>query len=161
MATQIGTSAAIDSALRRGFSEASVRLQPDTRMTDVIAALGTIGVTVEVQDGVLVLAQGSTMMNTALALRNFAARPEHTKFFVQHNNDPRKWTLKEKAEYLNDHTVDEYQRLCTGPVLDAGIKTLDANMSRADYAQLTRAEKSAFISEFGIAGVESVMGKKK
>lgn len=160
MPIQIGTTAAIDSALRRGFSEASVRVAPTTRMTDVISALETMGVTVAVDDGLLVLAQGATEMHTARALRSFAQRPEHEKFFVVEGSHPSQWSTQKKLDFLSTHSADDYAHLCHAPVLDAGVKTLDANMSRADYANLTRQEKLAFIAEFGPQGVERVMGQK-
>ena len=148
-----------DSALRRAFSDASVRLQPTTRITDIVAALETLGVTATVEDGLLVLKQGSTEMSTNRALRYFAARPEHSSFFVLTTADPKTWTVGQKTEYLRTHSAEEFGRLCLQPVLDAGIKTLDANMSRADYSKLTRAEKQAFIREYGDEGVSRVFGK--
>src|SRR5579859_3999371 len=119
MSTVIGTSSGLDSALRRAFSDASVRPQPTTTMTSVIEALGAMGVTAEVQDGVLVLRQDQTTFNTSLALRSFAAKPEHQKLFVIASTDPKTWTLAEKAVYLKTHTPEEYAKLCRAPVLES------------------------------------------
>ena len=155
----IGTSAAIDSALRRAFSDSSVRLQPTARITDIIGALEQMGVTASVQDGLLVLRQGSTEMSTNRALRSLTTRPEFAQFFVLSTADPKTWTVKQKAEYLRTHSADEYGKLCSQPVIESGLRVLDANMSRSDYAKLTTAEKMQFISEFGVDGVIRVMGK--
>ena len=161
MPVELGTSSAIDSAIRRGFSEASVRVAPETRITDIVAALGTMGVTAEIQDGVLVLAQSGTEMHTVKALRNFAARPENTKFFVQEGQHPSQWSTKKKIEFLSTHSDDEYRRLVQSPVLEAGVRTLDPNMSKGDYLNLTRKEKMQFIAEFGSDAVGHVLGKAK
>lgn len=161
MPATVGVSSSIDSALRRAFSEASVRLQPETKISDVVAALGTMGIGVEVQDGVLVLQQGSTSFNTALALRNFAKRPEHENFFVQDGAHPSQWSKEKKIEFLRTHTDEEYRTMIQSPVLEAGVKTMDPNMSRADYKNLTRAEKIAFLREFGSDAAARIMQKAK
>jgi hypothetical protein len=156
----LGTSGAIDSALRRAFSEASVRLQPDTKISDIVAALAALGVTASVQDGVLILAQGETTMHTVLALRGFASKPENAKFFVLSGQHPKTWSHKEKVEYLKTHSDDDYRKLVQQPVLEAGVKTLDPNMSKSEYALLTRAERVAFIREFGDGAVSHILGRK-
>jgi hypothetical protein len=160
MTTTIGTSAAIDSALRRAFSDSSVRLQPEARTTDIIGALETLGIACTVEDGLLLMRQGSTEMNTNRALRSFAARPEFAKFFVLSTEDPKTWTREQKTEYLRTHSPEEFGRLCSKPIV-ATVRVLDANMSRADYANLSVAEKISFINEFGSEGVQRVMGKVK
>jgi len=160
-AATIGVTAGIDSALRRAFSEASVRVAPDTRMTDIIAALTALGITATIEDAVLVLRQGETNFNTSLALRNFAKRPEHAKFFVSEGAHPKAWSDKKKIEYLRTHTDAEYRALLQSPVLEAGVKVLDPNMSRKDYEGLTRAERIAFISEFGSDAVGLIFQKAK
>jgi hypothetical protein len=129
-------------------------------MTDIIGALKVMGIEVGLTDGVLTLQQGTTQFNTSLALRNFSARPEHAKFFVLETADPKTWTLAKKAAFLRTHTADEYAKLCRGPVLEAGIKVLDCNMSRSDYENLTRPEKVAFLSEFGDEAARRIMGQK-
>lgn len=157
----LGTSAQIDSALRIAFSEASVRLQPDTKITDVVAALAALGVTASVQDGVLVLAQGETTMHTVLALRGFASKSENAKFFVLSGAHPKTWSHKQKVEFLATHSDEDYRRLIQQPVLEAGIKTMDANMSKSDYLNLTRAEKVAFLREYGLDAAGRIMSKAK
>ena len=157
----VGVTSAVDSALRRAFSEASVRLAPETKITDVIAALGTLGIVAEITDGVLVLRQDQTQFNTSLALRNFSKRPEHAKFFVQEGQHPAQWSTKTKIEYINKNGEAAYRKLCQSPVLDAGIKVLDPNMRRADYLQLTRQERMSFISEYGDAAVAKIFQKAK
>jgi hypothetical protein len=161
MAHELGTTAQIDSALRRGFSEASVRVHPDTKMTDIVAALATMDIVTEIQDDTLVLRQDRTMMHTVLALRNFAKQPEHAAFFVQDGAHPSTWSTAKKIEYLSTHSDDEYRALIQSPVLEAGVRVLDPNMSKADYLNLTRLEKTRFISEYGPDAVSRVMGKKK
>jgi hypothetical protein len=160
-AATLGTTAAVDAALRRGFSEASVRVAPEARMTDIVAALGAMGVTVELQDGVLVLAQSGTEMHTTKALRNFSQRPEHANFFVQEGAHPSQWSTKKKVEFLSAHTDDEYRALVQSPVLEAGIRVLDPNMAKADYLNLTRAERVRFITEYGDDAVRHILGKAK
>ena len=158
MTTALGTTSVIDSALRKAFSDASVRVAPTTRMTDIIEALKAMGIGVEVQDGVLVLTQGTTSFNTSLALRNFSIRPEHARFFVLETSDPKTWTTAKKVEYLRTHSADEYAKLCRAPVIEAGIRVLDANMSRHDYENLTRAEKVQFLSEYGDEAARHILG---
>jgi len=151
--------AQVDSALRRGFSEASVRLDPETRITDVLASLETLGITATIQDGVLLLAQGQTQMNTSLALRSFSQRPEFAKFFVQEGQHPYQWSKEKKLDYLSKHSAEEYRALVQRPVLEAGLKVLDPNMSRKDYESLTRQERIQFIREYGANAVSNVMAK--
>jgi hypothetical protein len=120
-----------------------------------------MGVTVEIEDGVLVLRQGATEMHTVKALRGFAQRPEHAKFFVIAGQHPSSWSSKQKVEFLASHSDDEYRALIQTAVLDAGVKVLDPNMSRADYQNLTRKEKVQFIREFGDGAVGRILGKAK
>jgi hypothetical protein len=158
----IGITAQIDTAMRRAFSEASVRLHPDCRITDIVEALRVLGISAEITDGVLVLAQGSTQMNFSLALRNFANRPEHARLFILENAHPSTWTQAHKVEFMRTHSDLEYGTLLHQPVLEAGIRVLDPNMSRTDYKNLTRAEKMAFIREFGSDAAGRIMlGKTK
>ena len=128
-------------------------------MTDIIESLKVMGIGAEVQDGVLVLTQGATSFNTSLALRNFSIGPEYAKFFVLETSDPKTWSLAKKADYLRTHSSDDYGKLLCGPVVEAGIRVLDANMSRHDYLNLTRAEKCAFLSEFGDGAARRIMAK--
>ncbi|MGA9810140.1 MAG: hypothetical protein ACLPH5_04600 [Candidatus Sulfotelmatobacter sp.] len=160
MPATIGTTSGLDSALRRAFSEASVRVAPDTRMTDIVTALGVMGVSIEVQDGVLVLQQGATAFNTSLALRNFSQRPEHAKFFILETLDPKTWTNARKMKYIAEHGQDAWGKLCCAPVIEAGIKVLDVNMSKHDYMGLTRSEKIAFLREFGSDAAARIMLRK-
>lgn len=157
----LGVSRSIDGAVRRAFSEASVRVHPDARMTDIIAALTALGVTVEITDGVLVLRQGETQMNTTLALRNFSKRPESEKFFVLAGAHPKTWSHEQKVAYLRTHSESEYRALIQAPVLEAGIRTMDPNMSKSDYMQLTRGEKIQFIREFGDGAVSKIFQKAR
>ena len=161
MSTVLGTTGAIDSALRRAFSEASVRVAPDARTTDIIAALAALGVTATVQDGVLILAQGETTMHTVLALRGFASKPENAKFFVVAGQHPATWSRRQKVEYLASHSDEDYRRLIQTPALEAGVRVLDPNMSKSEYALLTRAERVSFIREFGDGAVSHILGKTK
>ena len=157
----LGVTAGVDSALRRAFSEASVRLQPEARLSELITALEALGIAVEITDGVLVLRQGDTMMHTALALRSLVAKPEFKKFFVYSTDDPKTWTLAEKQNYIRQNGADAYGKLLAKPVLDAGIKTLDPNMSKSDYLNLTTKEKVVFCREYGDEAVRKVMRKAK
>ena len=160
MPAAIAVSATVDSALRRAFSEASVRLQPDALMSSLIAALEGLGIKVEITDGVLCLSQGQTQMNTSLALRNFSKRPENVAFFVIDGAHPSQWSKERKIEYLSTHTDEQYRALIQSPVLDAGVRTMDPNMSRKDYSNLTRSEKIAFLREFGSDAASRIMQKK-
>lgn len=161
MAATIAVSASADSALRRAFSEASVRLQPTALMSSVIAALEGLGIKVEITDGVLCLSQGATQFNTSLALRNFAKKPEYAAFFVLENDHPKTWTPEHKMRYIAENGDDKYRTLWQSPVLEAGIRTMDPNMSRKDYGNLTRQEKIAFLREFGSDAASAIMKKDK
>lgn len=157
MAATIAVSASVDSALRRAFSEASVRLQPDALMSSLIAALQGMGIEVTIQDNVLVMRQGATEFNTSLALRNFSKRPENAAFFVLENDHPSTWTPEHKMKYIAENGDDKYRTLWQSPVLEAGIRTMDPNMSRKDYSNLTRQEKIAFLREFGSDAASRIM----
>lgn len=160
MAT-IATGAALDRGLRKGFSDAGIRIAPDTTMTAVLEAFKALGITVELQDDILVIAQGGTEFNSARALRGFAAKPEHAKFFILQTGDPRSWTTEQKVEYLKTHNDSDYRRLIQSEPITVGVGALDANMSKADYLRLTRREKLDFISEFGTLAVSRVMARAK
>lgn len=161
MSATIAVTASRDSALRRAFSEASVRLQPAALMSSVLAALEGLGIKAEITDGILCLSQGATQMNTALALRNFAKRTEFAAFFVLENDHPKTWTLEHKMRYIAEHGDEKYRTLWQSPVLEAGIRTMDPNMSRLDYANLTRQEKIAFLREFGSDAASRIMLHKE
>jgi len=161
MPAAIAVSAAVDTALRKGFSEASVRLKPDTKISDIVKALEALGLTVAIQDGTLVMSQGSTTMHTTLALRSLTAKPEFAPFFVLETLDPKTWTNARKMAYVTEHGSDAFGKLCSQPVVEAGIKVLDANMGRADYSNLTRSEKLQFIREYGDAAVQRIFQKEK
>jgi hypothetical protein len=161
MAIQLGTTAQLDAALRRGFSEVSARPKPETKMTDVIAALAALGVTAELDEGLLVLKQDDKVFNVALCLRGFAAKPENAKFFVTAADDPKTWSAAMRTKYISEHGPDAWGRLVNGKALEPAVKVLDRNMSRADYLSLTTKEKLAFIAEFDADAVSAVMGKRK
>ncbi|MGD1025247.1 MAG: hypothetical protein ABR880_20880 [Candidatus Sulfotelmatobacter sp.] len=156
MPATISVSSSIDSALRKAFSEASVRLQPAALMSSLIAALESLGLTVSMQDGVLVLSQGSTTMHTVLALRELTRKPEFAQFFILSTDDPKTWTTAQKVEYVRKNGEEAYGKLCCTPVIEAGIKVLDPNMSRKDYEQLTRFERMNFIREYGDDAVRRI-----
>jgi len=130
-------------------------------ISNVLAALTALGITATIEDSVLVLRQGETNFNTSLALRNFSKRPEYKDFFVQEGQHPSTWSQEQKIAYLRNHSEEEYRRLIQSPVLEAGIKTMDPNMSRKDYSNLTRAEKIAFLREFGSDAAGRIMQKAK
>jgi hypothetical protein len=118
MTATIAVTASVDSALRRAFSEASVRLLPTARMSSLIAALQGLGIEVGVEDNVLVLKQGQTEFNTSLALRSFSAKPEVAEFFVQEGAHPRQWTREKTLKYLATHSEAEYRALLQAPALE-------------------------------------------
>lgn len=161
MPATISVSSSVDSALRRAFSEASVRLQPDALMSSIIAALEGLGIEISIQDDVLVMQQGATQMNTSLALRNFAKRPEYAQFFVLEGNHPTQWSREKKIEFLKTHSDEEFRAMLQAPVLEQGIKCLDPNMSRQSYEQLTRSERMQFIKEYGSDAVGRIYQKTK
>jgi len=156
MPATISISASVDSALRLAFSQASDRVKPETLMSSVIAALQGLGIKVEITDGVLCLAQGETQMNPMLALRNFSKRPENAEFFVIEGSHPKQWSTEKKIEFLRNHSDEEYRKLVQEPVLEAGIKTMDPNMSRKAYEGLTRFERMTFIREYGDDAVRRI-----
>jgi hypothetical protein len=161
MAATIGTTAELDSALRRGFSEISVRPKPETKMTDVITALATHGVTAEMEDGILVLKQGDNMFNTAMCLRGLASKAANSALFVTAADNPHDWTTKMKMDFIRENGADAWGRRANGPVLIPAIGVLDPNMSRTDYKNLTREEKIQFIREYGDIAVSRIMQKAK
>lgn len=157
----IGVEAAVDLALRRAFSEASVRLQPDTLISDLIKALGTLHVRCDIEDGLLILKQDDTELHTHKALRSFSQRPEFQKFFIIETDDPKTWTQERKLKYIREHGDLAYGKLCASPVLEAGIRTLDPNMSKTDYLNLTTKERVLFIRTYGDKAVSAIMRKAK
>ena len=161
MPATIGIAASVDNALRRAFSEASVRLKPETKISDIVKALEALGLTVAIQDGILVMSQGSTTMHTTLALRSLTTKPEFAPFFVLETLDPKTWTNARKMAYVTEHGSDAYGKLCSAPVIEAGIKVLDPNMTLTDYENLTRAERIAFIREYGSDAVGRIHQKSK
>jgi hypothetical protein len=129
-------------------------------MSSLIAALQGLGIEVGVEDGVLVMRQGTTEFNTSLALRNFSQKGEFAEFFVVEGAHPSQWSTTKRIEYLRTHSDDQYRALLQAPALEAGIKVLDPNMPKNDYVRLTRAEKVQFIREFGDEAARRIMGKK-
>jgi hypothetical protein len=157
----LGTTAQLDSALRRGFSEVGARPKPETKMTDVIAGLNSLGVTAEMDAGLLILKQGDTVFNSGLCLRGLAARAEFAHLFVTHADNPHNWTTEMKMQFIREHGADAWARKANGPVLTPTVGVLDQNMSYADYQNLTRQERVAFIREFGDLAVSRIMQKRK
>jgi hypothetical protein len=160
MAT-IGTPAELDRILRKSFSDCGIRVAPDTRMTDVLETFRAIGITVAVEDGFLVLSQGSTVFHTAQALKGFATKPENAKFFVLQSGDPKSWTTEQKVAYLKTHSDSDFRRLIQQGPITPNVGAMDANMNRGDYLKLTRPEKMAFIAEFTDSAVAKIMSKSK
>ncbi len=156
----IAVKANVDTALRKGFSEASVRPRPETQMSAIVGALEGLGITVAIEDGLLVLAQGTTQMHTGKALRTLATKPEFKDFFVQEGSHPSQWSTEKKIEYLKTHSDEEFRALLQAPALESGVRTMDPNMSRKDYANLTRGEKIAFLREFGADAARHIMLEK-
>ena len=161
MATSITVGAQLDSALRRGFSEVSARPKPETTMSEVVAALGTLGVTATMDDGLLILKQGDTVFHTGQCLRGFAARPEFMKLFVTENDNTRVWTNEMKMQYIREHGADQWARKANTQALEPAVKVLDRNMSAKDYENLTRKERVAFIAEFGADAVSRIFMRRK
>jgi hypothetical protein len=161
MPAAIAVTASVDLALRRAFSEASVRLQPTALMSSVIAALQGMGIEVAITDNILVMRQGQTEFNTSLALRNFSKRPEFAAFFVLENDHPKTWTDEHKIKYIAEHGDEKYRTLWQSPVLESGVRVLDPNMPFSDYENLTRSERIAFIREYGSDAVGRIHQKSK
>jgi len=161
MSTEIKVTAALDSALRRAFSDAGVRVAPSATMTDVVARFNAMGISCEVESGCLVLLQDSRQFNVALACKAFSAKPENASLFITENTDTGEWTQKQKSEFISKHGYEAWHARVTGPQLEAGVRVLDANMEKRDYLSLTRSEKMNFINEFGYGAVTAIMGRKK
>ena len=157
MPATIGTPAELDRILRKNFSDCGIRVAPDARMTDVLESFKSLGVSVAVEDGLLVLSQGSTVFHTGQALKGFAAKTENARFFVLQSGDPRRWDVSQKVDYLRTHSDSDYRRLIQQGSITVGIGAMDANMCRSDYLKLTTQEKLAFIAEFGADAVGHVM----
>jgi hypothetical protein len=160
MPTEIKVSAALDAALRRAFSDAGVRVAPSATMTEVVSRFNALGISCEVQDGVLVLSQDTRQFNVALACKGFAAKPENAALFVTEQTSTREWNGKQKSAYIAAHGYEAWEAKLNAPQLDPGVKVLDANMSRKDYENLTRSERVRFIDAFGYGAVRVIMGKK-
>jgi hypothetical protein len=161
MPVTLGITQQLDSALRRGFSEASVRPKQDTQMSAIIAGLEKLGIAVTVEDGLLTLTQGATVMHTGKALRNLATRDEFKDYFVQQGQHPSTWTQSQKVEYLMKHSDEQYRALLQQPVLQSNVSVLDPNMPAASYRQLTRAERMEFIRQYGSDAVTLIFQKEK
>jgi hypothetical protein len=146
----------LDSALRRAFSDASIRVRPETKMTDVLHALEALGVSAAVEDGILVLTQGQTEMNPPKALKNFAHREGNENFFILETVDPKTWTNAKRIAYIREHGSEAYGKICREPVLAPAVRVLDPRMSKADYTQLTRQEKINFVREYGEDAVRRI-----
>jgi len=155
----IGINRELDAALRKAFSDARVRIAPNAKLADIKAALEAMGLTVAVEDGFLVLTQGTTAMHTNIALKNFANRPENAQYFVLETSHPSTWTQQKKIEFLRNHTPDEYAQLLRGPKTP-GIGVLSLDLTRAEYLSLTTQERVAFVREYGPQGVATVMARK-
>jgi hypothetical protein len=155
----IGMSAALDQAIRQGFSDARVRIAPDAKLADILQALEAMGVQCSVEDGFLVMTQGATPMHTALALKTFASKPENARFFILEGSHPSTWSTSSKTKYIAEHGADAYAKLLHQPK-EAGIGVMSLDLTRAQYLSLTRAEKQAFIAAYGAEGVGRVMARK-
>jgi hypothetical protein len=160
MSIEIKTSAALDAALRRAFSEAGVRVAPSATMTDVVSRFNALGISAEVQDGCLVLKQDTREFNVALACKSFAAKPENAALFITEQTSTREWTGKQKSEFIAKYGYNAWENRLNAPQLDPGVKVLDRNMTRKDYLNLTRTERVHFIGAFGAGAVAHIMGKK-
>ena len=159
MTTTIGMSRELDAAIRKGFSDAKVRIAPDAKLGDIVAALEAMGVSVAVEDGFLVMSQSGTPLHTSLSLKTFASKPEHAKYFILEGSHPSAWSTSTKSRYIKDHGLAAYERLLRQPK-EHGIGTLSLDLTRAQYLSLTMAEKQAFIAAYGVEGVQRVMARK-
>jgi hypothetical protein len=159
MSATIGMSRELDAAIRKGFSDARVRLAPDVKLGDIVKALEAMGVQCSVQDSFLILSQGSTMLHTELSLKTFATKPENAKFFVLEGSHPSTWSTSTKTKWIAEHSADEYAKLLRQP-REPGIGVLSLDLTRAQYLSLTREEKLDFVRNFGSDGVSRVMARK-
>jgi len=159
MPATIGMSRELDAAIRKGFSDARIRLTPDAKLAEITAALEAMGVQCSVQDGFLVLAQSGTLLHTEMSLKSFAGRPEHARFFILEGSHPSTWSTSRKSKYIAENGLAAYEKLLYQPK-QHGIGVLSMDLTREQYLSLTTAEKTAFIREFGSEGVGRVMGRK-
>lgn len=159
-AATIGISNALDGAFRKACSDAGVRLKPGASISAIIAAFEAMGITSSVDQGLLVLQQGTTFLHPGLSLRTFASKKENEVHFVTSGSHPSTWEPEQKVAYLRTHTADEYGKLLRQPVLEPGIRTLSLDMTSDQYKNLTPEEKVQFVREYGSDGVSRVMRNK-
>lgn len=158
----MGASRELDAALRKACSDAGLRPVPSMTVTNLLAALARAGVECRVVDGCLEMYAGTTELIPTKALKNFAQRPEvqNAELFMVKGSHPKDWTLSEKTSFIAKHGEAKFRELFQTPAGSADVKTLDANMSAADYATLTMKEKILFINTYGPSAVSRVMANK-
>ena len=147
MSVEIKVSSELDRLLRKSFSDAGVRLTPDAQSTEIVSRLNAIGVSVEIESGVLSLkdANDGRQFNTSLALRGLSTKPDTGHLFITDNSNPKDWTVSQRVAFINAHGADAWGRKVNGTTLQPGVRVLDRNMTKKEYLSLTRAERIAFI----------------
>jgi hypothetical protein len=161
MTTTFGITRELDAALRNGFSQVGARIAAGTQMTTVVSALNALGISCEVEDGILSLKDGTREFNVSQALRSFANKPEHSGLFVNDHCDPKSWSLAQKRDFIAKHGLAAWEKKISTPVARTDVKPLDPNMPYEDYENLSRQERVAFIEAYGDDAVRRIYSRRR
>jgi hypothetical protein len=143
----------LDAAIRGAFAQAGIRMGPGAKTSDIVDQFAQFGVTPEVDNGVLVLMQNGAPARTGTALTAFVGKfPDH--FVVpgaqvrsvkdlQPANTPE--GIKQRVELIREQGGEQFAKIVNGPALRSGV-IANREMSRTDWQNLTRAEKTAAIA---------------
>ncbi len=140
--------AELDSVIRSAFQAQGVRLDPNAKTSEIAEQLQSkYQITASVDHGALKLEQNGLTISNGTALKALTERePQH---FILNGGQVRSLsdfkTTEQKVEHIRQHGLDSFSKLVTAPNLRPGI-VAPREMSRADWSNLTRSEKSAAIA---------------
>lgn len=157
---------ATDAALRGAFNQLGVRLAPDAKTSEMVDQLEQYQMTCSVDNGMLAISQHGAVVSTGTALRAFVGKfPQH---FILPGGEVRSRDQlapqgtpegnKQRAELIAKVGYDGFRKIISNETLRPGV-VANREMSRADWKNLTIAEKVAAVSaDPGIVG--HIMSKR-
>jgi hypothetical protein len=144
----------LDGAIRAAFAASGVRLAPDAKTTEIAEQLQSAhGVSASVDAGVLKLEQNGTVASTGSVLKAFT--DQHKEHFIVPGGQVRSLAdlrpantpegRRQRSEMIASQGLEKFTEVVASPNLRPGVVP-SREMSRADWKNLTTAEKSAAIS---------------
>ena len=146
----------LDQQLREGFSNAKLRLAPDSNVSELHAFIEAQGFKVTASEFGLQItrADSGAEVNVATLLNAAARKPECARQFILPGGEIQNLadfqSPEQRAEYIRKFGYSEFEKLVARSAAGAlrADVVLHRDLDAAGYANLTRAERVEFITPF-------------